>query len=274
MTASDELDPLARQYAIEHAAEVARFANEEATPDIVGFLSRLPPEASCAVLSQLSTRQLSAVLADLDPATIGRLLTESRHDDMVTVLAHLPAARYEEVLAASSETAQTELRQRFNFPAENLGAIASTDFIRASMDTRCSDVKRELEMSASDSDLPIIVVDDVGRYQGLVSPFAVVKDKHARLAVGSLLRPVEALRASMPVRSALSTPAWREVSALAVVDAQGAIVGAISEAVLWRAMGKAEPGSENLEQLVGEVAAGYLAVCAELIESIVGNRRS
>ncbi|MDZ7685931.1 MAG: hypothetical protein U5O39_13745 [Gammaproteobacteria bacterium] len=274
MNTAPELDPLARQYAIEHAAEVARFANEEATEDIVAFISKLPPATSCAVLSRLATRQLSAVLASLDPATIGRLLTESDHDDMVTVLAHLPTSRYEQVLEASSTTASQNFAIASSFLPRTSARLPQRISFALSMDALCGDVKRELETSENDNDRPIIVVDETGRYQGLISPFVIVKDKHAHLPIGARVQSVEPLRASMPVRSALSAPGWREFSALAVVDRQELIVGAISEAQLWRAMGKAEPVSENLEQLVSEVASGYLAVCAELIESIVGNRRS
>jgi len=268
-----DLDPLARQFALDYADEVARLAEDENTDELAEFLAKLPPQAAAAVAARLTSRQLSGLFDTVSPELISRMLIEGQHADMVSILAHLPPSRYDGVLAATGESHRADLRRRLDFPAENLAAIASTNFVRTGADTLCGSLKRELESADGDTERPIFVVGDDGRYQGMLSPFAVIANRNVDRPVSALYRRVEPLRGSMPVTSAASAPQWREYSALPVVDGPGYLLGAITETELWRAIGKRHSAGESFEGLVSEIAGGYLSVCAELLETAVGGRR-
>lgn len=267
------IDILALRFAEQHADEVARLAAEEPTESIVSFLESLPPVTAAGVAARLTSRQLVPILKMLEPRAVAALLTSGQHRDRVAIFAHLPTASYSTILEAAPANTRDDLRRLFHFPQENLAALASTDFTRVTAETLCSVVKKELETAEGADDRPIIVVARDGTYQGILAPLAVVSNRNASLPVSNVMLAVDPLRGAMPVTAALSAPQWREHSALAVVDGEGQILGAITEAQLWLATGKQEPVPETLEHLVEEVAGNYLWVCAELFENVLGARR-
>jgi Mg/Co/Ni transporter MgtE len=265
-------DPLLLRFAGSRPREVALLLAAEPAEDSGPFLETLPPAPAAEVLSQLSSQKLAEILTLLDPAVLSRILLAARRMDQLTLLSHIPSSAYGRIAKAAGGEAAAQLRRLFDAPARNLAALAQPDFIRVEASSTCAEIKQELEARKSDAHLPLFVVDSEAVFRGIVSPLAVLPARNAGLTAAEVLEPVEPLSGNVRIHAALAAKQWRRHAMLPVVDTGGRVLGAVSREQLESTRDSGDRPS-GLESLVESASAGYLALCAELLDFAIGMKK-
>lgn len=261
------MDPIVLHFARTRPANIADALVEYPPVEAAEFLTQLPPEVAASVISKLPSARMREALKVLAPAFVARLLLGPRHATTVAILSHLPASHYAAILrAADNTTDRQKLEKLFNFPSRQLAALASPEFIRVSEDTTCEALKAELESLTTITDRPIFVVDDDDNYLGMVPLRAILPSGNAGRAVSEFIETTDTLSGYMSIAAALGSHQWRHFRALPVTDAHGFILGAVTLEQLEHAVNQSELKTFGMEEIIDQVATGYLDLCADLLD--------
>ncbi len=264
------LDPLIMEFARSRPREMAVQMSTHELPELREFVTELPADTAAALSTHLSSWQLTGLLETLPPERVAELLIAAETDAAVALVAHLQESRYESVIEAAPEASRAALYQMLHFPSHTLAALASVDFIRVADDTVCRDFCEGLSDNADTSPTTVLVVDDGGRYKGILNLRAAYARKNKGREVGLVADPVEALSGLTDAATALGSRQWADYAELPVVDQQQRVIGVISRAALERVAGEARPGEFSLEKVVSELASGYINTCGRMMESLIG----
>ena len=255
-----EHDPLVMQFASSRPQEMAAVLSDADLSELCELLQALPPGVGASVAAHLASWQLTTLLGTLEPA-------------LIALVSHLHTSLYPAVLEAAPKRAHPDLRELFNFPAHSVAAFATTEFIRVSAATLCGDFAEQLANSTDNKPRPVLVVDAQGRYLGRLNLQAVYARKNRSRPLADFALSVSPLNGLTRVESALTARQWLKHSELPVVDARHRLLGIVTRAALERAAGNTTVHEYNLEQLLTELAGGYLNACASVVESVLGKSR-
>ncbi|WP_101756809.1 hypothetical protein [Oceanicoccus sp. KOV_DT_Chl] len=263
-------DTLLVNFANHHPADVADRMDNYAAADIVELLEAFPPAVACPVLSRLASRPLASVLKIISPRQLGAMLALGHYSDVIALVSHMNGSCQQQVLAAAPEDVQEQLGRLFHTSLKTLSGIASPEFVRVELDNNCGAVREQLFSSEIDDEQPIFVINEFGEYQGIVSPMVLLQQKNADRRIAEVLQRVEALSGNTPFAAAVGAPQWTRFRALPVVDGQSRLLGALTLEQLVRASNGLTETDSGFGELVGEVAASYIDICANLMEITMG----
>ncbi len=266
-------DPLLLRFAATRPDELAGVLATANLRDLSELIEKLPAEVAALVAARLPSWQLAGLLGSLEPGLICQMLISARTDDAVAIVSHLHESRYPAILDACPERDRLSLRQLFDFPAHSLAALATTRFIRVGARTTCADFSRQLSYSGDTSPRPVIVVDDQGRYLGLLTLQAAFSLKNRKKPVADVITAVEPLSGMTSAESAIGSRLWSRYTELPVVDSRHRVLGVVSRAALQRVAGSDSPADFSTERLFSEIAVGYLTTCGRLLETMLGRIR-
>ena len=263
-------DQLLLQFAADKPEEMAALLTSHELAELAELIEGLPLATAASLMVCLSSWQLTGLLRTLDPGLVGRLLLTAQGNEAVALASHLHESRYPAVLDTVSTRQRRTLYELLEFPTHSGASLVSKEFIRVQQDTLCSDFNEQLSANSDTSPRTILVVDEEGRYQGMLSLQAVIARKNRPLPVGDVADSVEALNGFTNVRTALSARQWMQYSELPVVDGRHRVVGVVSRSTMTRVAGDSNVVSFDLERVFAELASAYLDVCARMLESILG----
>ncbi len=263
-------DPLVLAFTASRPTEVAVLLANRNLGELSAFIAQLPVKTAAALAARLPSWQLTGLLDTLEPALVAGLLVAASADESVALVSHLHESRYRAVIEAAPEGQRAGLYQLLEFPAHTLASLVSTEFIRVPEDTVCRVFCDQLSESADTRPYPVLVVDAAGHYLGMLSLRAAYARKNRGRQVGQVADKLEPLSGLTDAASALRSPLWAEHPEMPVVDNRKRILGVVSRAVLERVAGEAKPGEFSLEQVVTELASGYLSTCGRVLESLLG----
>lgn len=263
-------DHLLLQYAAEKPDDMAALLTSHDLAELATLVEGLPLATAAGLMGCLSSWQLTGLLRKLDPGLVGRLLLVAQGNDAVTLASHLHESRYPAVLDTVPPRQRRTLYELLEFPMHSVASLVTKEFIRVSETTVCGDFCEQLSANNDTTPRTVLVVDDEGKYRGMLSLQAVIARKNRPLPAGEVADPVEALNGFTNVRTALSARQWMQHPELPVVDGRHRVIGVVSRATVTRVAGEASALAFNLEQVFSELANAYLDVCARMLESILG----
>ena len=263
-------DPLLLQFAAEKPEEMAALLTSHELTELAELIESLPLATAASLMVCLSSWQLTGLLRTLDPELVGRLLLTAQGNEAVAMASHLHESRYPAVLDTVSARQRRPLYELLEFPTHSVASLVTKEFIRVPATTICSDFCEQLSANTDTTPRTVLVVDEEGRYQGMLGLQAVIARKNRPLPVGDIADHVEALNGFTNVRTSLSARQWMHYSQLPVVDGRQRVIGVVSRATVIRVAGDANAASFDLERVFAELANAYLDVCARMLESILG----
>ncbi|WP_019529661.1 magnesium transporter MgtE N-terminal domain-containing protein [Dasania marina] len=267
------VDSLLVNFASHHPGDVADRMDNHPAEEVAALLQTLPDETACAVASRLASRPLSAVLHTLCQRKLGAMLVAGHYADVTSLVSHMASDLQQQVLAEALEHDKEQLSRLFHNSLKTLSGIASPDFVRVELSNRCRVVLEQLINNDVTEEQPIFVINEFGEYQGIVSSMVLLQEKNTDRTIADVLQHVEALSGITPFAAALAAPQWTRFRALPVIDNQSRLLGALSFEQLVRAHNGLIDEHFGLGELIGEVATGYIDVCASLMEITVGRNR-
>jgi len=269
----DRPDPLLLAFAKTRPEELAGVLATADTRELAEFIGGLPENVAALLVTRLPSWQLTGLLGALEPDQISRMLTVAATDDAVAIVSHLQESRYPAILEACPDESRLALRQLFNYPTHSLASLATTRFIRVAAKTTCGEFSRQLSSTSDTRPRPILVVDDRGKYLGILSLQAVFSMKKRSKAVAEVTIHLEPLSGLTSAESALGSRLWNRYTELPVVDNRHRVLGVVSRAALQRIAGDDALAEFSTERLFSELAYGYFSTCGRLLESLLGRIR-
>ncbi len=212
-----------------HPADVATWLKDLTNDQAWGVFDLLSTEQQVDIL-ELADEELTHVLVpNLSTGGLREIVEELPSDKAVDVLAEAEERVVEDVLRSiPAETAQ-DLRTLSSYDPDSAGGVMTTEFVLAKSGERVGDVVKEIKKKGGDTEdnLGVYVVDPSG------VPVGYLSDRD--LLTHSIHDTVEALMAEPFVvdahadqETAAGLISRYALSALAVVDGSGALVGVIS----------------------------------------------
>ena len=203
-------------------------------PELSELVARLPPDRGAAVLEAVEPGHAASALSvarprmggrmmqTLSPDTAGGILAEMPVDDAVAALRHVEEGQGTALLEQIPTARAAELRRLLELPPRTAGGLMTTDFRPAHQDEATEKVTARLAAAPPGLEglTTVFVVDDAGRYVGALPPSA--------LLAGAPPRRAPALRLDTPVDAVIDVFAVEDVLAVAVIDADDKIVGAVA----------------------------------------------
>jgi sporulation protein YlmC with PRC-barrel domain/CBS domain-containing protein len=203
-------------------------------PDLSELVARLPPDRGAAVLEAVEPGHAASALSvarprmggrlmqTLSPDRAGEILAEMPVDDAVAALRHVEEGHGAALLRRVPSARAAELRRLLALPPRTAGGLMTTDFRTALRGEPAQTIRARLAAAPPDLEglTTVFVVDDAGRYVGALPPSA--------LLAGAPPRPAPALHLDTPVDEVIDVFAVEDVLALAVIDADERIVGAVA----------------------------------------------
>ncbi|RLQ22069.1 hypothetical protein DWB85_09020 [Seongchinamella sediminis] len=266
-------DQLLLQFAAEKPDDMAALLTSHDLAELQALVESLPLATAAGLMACLSSWQLMGLLRTLDPALVGRLLLIAQGDDAVTLASHLHESRYSAVLETVPKRQRRPLCELLEFPTHSVASLVTKEFIRVTEATSCGDFYEQLSVNTDTSPRTVLVIDEAGKYLGLLGLQAVIARKNRGLPVGEVADPVEALNGFTNVRTAVSARQWLHYPELPVVDGRHRVIGVVSRATVTRVAGDASAVTFNLEQIFSEMANAYLDVCARLLEATLDKHK-
>ncbi len=267
---TEQLDPLLLQFASDRPDEMAALLANSELRELSEMLESLPVAFAASLAARLPSWQLSSLLTTIDSALLARMLREAKTDEAVALVSHLNESRYESILDAVPAPERRSLYELLEFPSYSVASLVTTEFIRVPENTSCRVFCEQLSASADTSPRPVLVVDQQGRYRGMLSlPAAYSRRNRSRL-VGQIATDVEPLNGNTAASQALTARQWMKYSELPVVDSRHRILGVVTRVSLERVAGDFAPMEFNFERVLSELATAYLSLCARVLESVFG----
>lgn len=268
-----ERDPLLLRFAESRPDELAAVLASANLRDLSELVAKLPAGIAAVVAARLPSWQLTGLLGILESGLICEMLINAKTDDAVAIVSHLHESRYSAILDACPEQDHLSLRKLFDYPAHSLAALATTRFIRVGARTTCAEFSRQLAHSGDTSSRPVLVVDEQGRYLGLLTLQSAFSLKNRKKPVADVITAVEPLSGMTSAESAIGSRLWTRHTELPVVDSRHRVLGVVSRAALQRVAGSDSPADFSTERLFSEIAVGYLNTCGRLLEAMLGRIR-
>ncbi len=269
----EDTDPLLLAFARGRPEELAGILASADLRELSELIASLPAKVAAQVGTRLPSWQLTALLGTLEPGLICQMLVSAATDDAVAIVSHLQESRYSAILEVCPAESRLALRQLFEFPSHSLAALATTRFIRIGSKTSCDEFARQLAYSSDTRPRPLLVVDEQGKYVGLLDLQAALSYKNRSRAVADVANAIEPLSGLTSAETALGSRLWTRYTTLPVVDGRHRLLGVVSRSALQRVAGEDEPADFTTERLFSELAVGYLNTCGRLLESVLGKSR-
>ena len=164
-----QADPLLLEFAKSRPDEFALELSGAGLGDLSQLIASLPAAVAAPVSTRLPSWLLTGLLGSLEPEQVCDMLLSASNDDAVALVSHLHESHYRRVLEVCPDKSKLSLRQLFDFPSHSLASLATTQFIRVTATTTCGDFYQQLAYSGDTRARPILVVDEQGKYVGVLT---------------------------------------------------------------------------------------------------------
>lgn len=256
------------------------------TAEATRVIEALPSEQAASLMAELPARVVAPVLAEMLPPAAARLLTLLEDSQAVAVLSstptlalvailrHVPEHRRSSLLGGLPTMAAMASRVLLGFPEDSVGAWTDPEVCTVGEGARVADALQRLRQWQGAKLDEIHVIDGARRLLGTVSVHALLCAGEGA-PIGTLaLRPVAVLSAMMPLASAVSLPAWSEVSALPVSDSGQRMLGVLRHATLTQIERERDRDRDRSPRqtggAVGLLAQAYWDLVCGLMEASTG----
>lgn len=267
---TEPLDPLILQFASDKPDEMASLLANSEQRELLQMLESLPVGNAATLTARLPSWQLTSLLSDIDAPFLASLLKAAKTDEAVALVSHLNESRYTSVIDSVPASERQPLYELLEFPAYSVAALTSTEFIRVLESTSCEAFCEQLSNTEDTRPRPVLVVDQQGKYRGMVSLLAVYSRKNCAQLLGQISVPVEPLNGNMAANQAITAKHWMKYAELPVVDNRYRLLGVINRVTLERTKSDFAPTEFSLERMLSELATAYLNLCARILESVFG----
>lgn len=263
-----EADTLTLAFVSSHPAEAARVLERLPGADAAALFERLPARAAAPSLAAMLPTAAARIVAALEDAPALGLLTATGVQGAVAILRHVGEPRRTSLIAGLSTATAMASRLLLGYPEDAAGAWADPETLSLPPGMSAGEA---LERVRSDTDTDagaVFVVAEDQRLLGVVELQDLLRSPESTLLDALMRPPAGTLAAFMPLSGAASHPAWKQASALPVVERGNKLIGVLGAARLAqaRSRGAARGGTAN-GTLAGMAARSYWDAVSGLVRA-------
>jgi len=266
-----ESSPLQAAFARKHPAELAALLAAGPREQLTAALHRLPADAGAAVIAKLPQNLSARLLAGEADEVVGRWLAQAALDDALTLVMGVAKERRERLLAGlPGRRLRRTLEQLVIYPKKTVGALVNPTAVRIAAGTRLHEAVAMLRAGEHAELNWIWVVDEQGRYAGLLDLGKALLTRASEVPVSEIAVRPEPLRAEISLPAARDLEDWLRYPELPVIDYQGHLLGALSRLRLMDALRQETAREHGLIDAVGSLVQAYFRVLGLCLGSLLG----
>ena len=233
-----------------HPADAAHWLQDVDGENARLTFAELDADQQAAVLEQADEALTHELALHLSPGALKEIVEELPSDEAVDVLAEVDERVAEDVLDALEDEEAQELRALRAYDPESAGGVMTTDFVTVDSDAHLLDAVKALKEEGEEDEegLGVFVVDGKGRPIGYLTEHTLLS-KRVHDPVSAAMSEPYLVSDDEDQEVAASILHRYDLQALGVVDADGALVGVISEEDARDVL--ADEFTEDVHRLVG-----------------------
>ena len=233
-----------------HPADSAEWLQDLEVEDLHPVFTLLATEYQAAVLEHAEESLQQAIVGSLPTTALKEVVEELPSDEAVDVLAQADDRIAEDVLESLEAETAKELRQLAAYDPESAGGVMTTDIVTVAVGARIGDAVKEVKREGEDAEdsLGVFVVDETGMPVGYLSDRALLTHTIHEPVAEAMVEPF-LVTADEDQEEAANIISKYGLSALAVIDGSGVLLGVISADDAQDIL--AEEATEDVHRLVG-----------------------
>ncbi len=260
------MQTLTAAFADQHPADTAEIIGAASVAEISEFVADLAPGTTAAVLAGLDGLKLRGFFTTAEPAVVSEILLHANQNDFLNLAAQLDNTSYPVLIEAAGERNE-ELQKRLQaFSNNSIGALATTLFYEVQQGKSVADAAMQLGDAGDTRDLPIFLLSPERKVIGVLPAITFISQKHQARMVDEFAEKVIPLKGNTSVQEALEARQWRTSATLPVVSRDNKLIGAIDRATLLAVTANKTTKTYRADEMMGELARGYIEVCARLLD--------
>lgn len=257
-------------YVSSHPADAARVLERHPTSEAAAVLARLPARAAAPALVAMFPPAAARVIGAVGDKVALGLLTAAGAQGAVGVLRHVPEPRRSRLVEGLPTITAVAARLLLGYPEDSVGAWADPQVVALAPGLYAQEAFARVRGEPEEEAVEVYVVGEGQRLLGVVDLATLVRAPDWKTLEGLMHPPAATLPAVMPLRSALSHPAWKRATQLPVVARGGRLIGALRLSVLTEAAARGSAdGGEGEVTLAGFAARGYWEAVAGLVRAFL-----
>lgn len=217
-----------------HPAEIADLFESLPTASRPSLWQQLDAARSGEVLLEANDEVRSQLIRESAPEHLAFAMAKLDMDKLADLYDEVPPAVMDAVVEAMHVQRRRILETLRAFPEDSAGGLMDLDAITVRSDVTLEVVQRYLRwLRRSKGALPevidtLMVVDQQGRYEGVLSLADVVSLDPQRTVASAMRQDLEGISADMPARKVARLFQDRDLLSAPVVDAEGRLLGRIT----------------------------------------------
>jgi Mg/Co/Ni transporter MgtE len=269
-----EADPVITDFAERFPDAFAAALRQGSDEEISDIVKSLPPSSVASVVARLPAARLLALLESGEHSPRD-WLEDAPFDDAIMLLSRM---RRERRITLIGSVRDRRLQRRFmrhqQYPRHTTGFYVEDVFLRIDIDTPVSVVLDELRNDERDDPPLMVVVDESGRYAGVLNPWHLMSNRLGSQRLSEQMEYIQPIAPETPVTAAAEHEGWLEHNWLPVVDNKHRVLGALSRATVLSAANRVAPPQQSTASLFLELVDGITHTFGEMLEGLLGRRRT
>lgn len=256
-----------------HPAEAAHVLEGLPAAESAAYLGSLSARIAAALMKNLSPKYAAGCAEAMPVADLAKVVEALGPQPAATLLQHLTRERQVQVLESLPVGAAVAVRLLIGYPQDTAGSCMDPWPIALPAEAAVADALEELKRSEGDALDVVFVVGAERRLLGVVGVGALLRSPPREVLSRIMRQPAPSVSALTPLGAVRRHPGWAAAPALAVVERQERLVGALRLPVLEAALTRQHAlletaGSKTLAGLGGAYWQ-TLATLAQLAVSLL-----
>jgi len=210
-----------------HAADIAGWLQDVPEDDAWLVFAALPIERRAEVLDYADEGLRAEFVPRLSALELRAIAEELPVDQVVDILSEADERVTEDVLDAVPDDLEAEIRELSTYEPDSAGGVMTTEFIVVDRECHVGDAIKLVRKEGDDEEIGVFVVDEAGSPLGYISDRALLATP-IHTPVSEVMVEPFTIEAEQDQEDAATILAKYNLSALAVVDPTGGLVGVIS----------------------------------------------
>jgi len=257
--------PLSVAFVESHPERAAQVLDALPVPESAAFLSASSARVGAAVVRHMTPQYAARCAGEMDERALSGLIAALGPQAAAALLRHLPADLQARLLERLPAGAAVAVRLLVGYARDTAGSCMDPLPLALPAETTIESALAQLRRHEGGPDDVVFVVAPGRRLRGVAAAAGLLRAAPAASLSSVMRQPAPCVSSLTPLAAVRNHPAWLEVPALAVIEGQDRLVGALRrqsvEAALAQYPGTAPgQGTDPVEGLGG--------VCWETLESL------
>lgn len=261
-----EVRPLSVAFVESHPEQAARVLDALPVAESAAFLAAAPARLAAAIVKHLTPQYAARCVEEMDERALAGLTAALGPQAAATLLQHLPVDLQSRALARLPAGSALAVRLLIGYAQDTAGACMDPLPLALPADATAAEALTALRAYDGEPGDVLFVVAPGRRVLGVVASGVLLRAEAAAPLSAVMRRPVPCVSSLTPLAAVRAHPGWLQVPALAVIEGQDRLVGALRRPVVEAALTRRE--SASAETAGVDAISGLGGACWEVLASL------